>query len=34
MEMWIAAHQELKTSALVRWVFDQLANDLKAVCVQ
>ncbi len=31
--MWIAAHQELKTSALVRRVFDRLAKDLKTVCV-
>ena len=32
MPMWIAAHQELKTSALVRRVFDRLAKELKAVC--
>ena len=34
MQMWIAAHQELKTSALVRRVFDHLAEALKEVCVQ
>jgi len=34
MPMWIAAHQELKTSAIVRRVFDGLANGLKEVCAQ
>lgn len=34
MPMWIAAHQELKTSALVRRVFDRLADELTAVCAQ
>jgi len=31
MPMWIAAHQELKTSALVRRVFDRLADELKEI---
>ncbi len=31
---WIVAHQELKTSALVRRVFDGLAEGLKELCVQ
>ncbi len=34
MPMWLAAHQELKTSALVRRVFDHLADALKVLCVQ
>lgn len=34
LPVWLAAHQELKTSALVRHVFDQLSEELKEVCVQ
>ena len=34
LPMWLVAHQELKTSALVRFVYDRLAQDLKELCAQ
>ena len=34
LPMWLVAHQELKTSALVRFVYDRLARDLKELCAQ